>query len=482
MVINLKNRKNISIFFIQFLLFFLCYPNMITAMGPNEKPSGLCVKTEENPPNIILIFADDLGYGDLSCYGHPTIHTPRLDKMAQEGIRLTSFYAAASVCTPSRAGLMTGRYPVRVGMPGNLGPNSPGGLSKEEKTLGELLKGNGYKTAAFGKWHLGAVAGYMPTDRGFDEYLGILYSNDMMPPWVNTKRPLGLYRNKQMVEHPVDQTTLTRRYTDEAIRVIRESGDQPFFIYLPHSMPHLPVYASSQFNGRSKGGRYGDVIEEIDNNVGRILDALVKEGKDENTLVIFTSDNGPWRNMPPRMYTTEPVEKWHGGTTGPLRGAKATSYEGGYRVPCIIRFPGKIPSGQVSAEMASTMDLTATILKLTNTPLPEKKLDGKDLWRLLTLGSPSPRPFFHYFSGRRLDGVRDAVWKIRIAQPADGWNSPELQRGKKLKIQLELFNLRDDPYEQFDQSETYPEVVARLRGEMKRMADEIGAQLADFPE
>jgi len=355
-------------------------------------------------PNIILIFADDLGYGDLSCYGHPTIHTPRLDQMAQEGIKMTSFYAAACVCTPSRAGLLTGRYPLRVGMPGNLGPDSEGGLSKEERTLAEALKSNGYRTAAFGKWHLGAVSGYLPTDRGFDEYFGILYSNDMMPPWVNTKRPLHLYRNDQPTEEqPVDQTTITQRYTDEAIRFIKESEDQPFFIYLPHSMPHLPVYASKAFQGQSKGGRYGDVIEEIDANVGRILDVLKEEQLDENTLVIFTSDNGPWRNMPPRMFTTEPVEKWHGGSTGPLRGAKATTYEGGYRVPAIIRWPGKIPPAQVNAELATTMDIHTTILQVTDTDSPEKPLDGHDIWPLLTQNAVSPHQYYHYFRQRQLD-------------------------------------------------------------------------------
>lgn len=449
-----------------------------------EKP--VVNKTEEpatsiSKPNVILIFADDLGYGDLSCYGHPVTRTPRLDRMAQEGIKLTSFYTAASVCTPSRAGLMTGRYPVRVGMPGNLGPDSKGGLSLQERTLAEALKSNGYRTAAFGKWHLGAVPDYMPTDRGFDEYLGILYSNDMMPPWVNTKRQLRLYRNNRPTyEYPVNQTTLTKRYSEEAIRVIRESGDQPFFIYLPHAMPHLPIYASSEFSGRSKGGRYSDMIEEIDAYVGRILDVLKEEGKEDNTLVIFTSDNGPWRNMPPRMYNTQPVEKWDGGTTGPLRGAKATSYEGGQRVPCIIRWPGKIPAGQVSSAITTTMDLHATILELTGTPVPEKKLDGKDIWRLLTNDAPSPHPYFHYFNHKRLEGVRDAEWKLRIGVPADGWTSPELQRGKELTIELELFNLKRDPYEQFNVAADHPEIVERLQTEMKRMAEDIGATLLEY--
>ena len=398
-----------------------------------------------SPPNIILIFADDLGYGDLSIYGHPTIYTPRLDEMAREGIKMTSFYAAAPVCTPSRAALMTGRYPLKVGMPGNLGPDSPGGLSRDERTLAEALKEQGYRTAAFGKWHLGAVPGFMPTDRGFDEYLGILYSNDMMPPWVNTERPLHLYRNDQPTEEqPVDQTTITQRYTDEAIRFMQESGNDPFFIYLPHSMPHMPVYASAEFSGRSKGGRYGDVIEEIDANVGRILDKLKELKKDQNTLVIFTSDNGPWRNMPPRMYNTEPVEKWHGGTTGSLYGAKATTYEGGQRVPAIIRWPGVIPPNQVSAEIATTMDLHATILNITGASAPAKPLDGKNILSLLKGKSGSPHEYFYYFSGRRLRGIRSAEWKLRIGPFRDGWTSPELATGNE-PLMMDLFNMKKRP-------------------------------------
>ena len=481
---NLKLKLSLIKILGQSLLLLVLFLPIIAAQPKaNLEEESAILKSEDKkkPPNIILIFADDLGYGDLSCYGHPTIHTPRLDKMAQEGMKMTSFYAAASVCTPSRAGLLTGRYPVRIGMPGNLGPESKGGLSKEERTLAEALKSNGYRTAAFGKWHLGAVPGYMPTDRGFDEYLGILYSNDMMPPWVNTERPLHLYRNDQPTkELPVDQTTLTERYTDEAIRFIKASNDQPFFIYLPHAMPHLPVYASKKFQGKSKGGRYGDVIEEIDANVGRILDVLKVEGLEDNTLVIFTSDNGPWRNMPPRMYTTEPVEKWHGGTTGPLRGAKATSYEGGYRVPALLRWPGKIPPAQVSAEIATTMDLHATILKLTGTSAPKKALDGKDLWPLLTQNAASPHQYYHYFTHKRIDGVRDATWKIRVAPEADNWISPELQE-RNLPAKLELFNLKDDPFEHFDQSENFPAEVSRLRAEMERMAKELGANIMIAP-
>ena len=316
-------------------------------------------------PNIVLFYVDDLGYGDLSGYGHPNNYTPRLDKLALEGAKLTGFYTAASVCTPSRASLLTGRYPIRFGMARNEGPDTRGGMPAEEVTLAEALKEVGYRTAAFGKWHLGSVDGHFPTQHGFDEYFGILYSNDMMPPWVNTERPLHLYRNTEPTdEYPVDQTTLTKRYTEETIRFIKEGGDEPFFVYVPHAMPHLPIYASNDFEGTSQGGLYGDVIEEIDWSVGQVLDALDEEELSNNTIFIFTSDNGPWNMLPPRMYETEEVEKWHAGTQGPFRGSKASSWDGGHRVPFIIRWPGQIPAGIHRTAMATNMDLYTTLINI----------------------------------------------------------------------------------------------------------------------
>ena len=420
------------------------------------------------PPNVILIFADDLGYGDLSSYGHPTIHTPRLDRMAQEGIRLTSFYTAAPVCTPSRAGLLTGRYPIRFGMPGNLGPDSPGGLPQSVTTLGEIFQQQGYRTACYGKWHLGSVSGHFPTEHGFDEYLGILYSNDMMPPWVNTERPLNLYRNTTPTdEYPVDQTTLTERYTEAAVQFIKASGDQPFFVYLPHAMPHLPVSTSPKFAGTSKGGRYGDVIETLDWSVGRLLDVLKEERLDDNTLVIFTSDNGPWNLMPPRMYNTEPVELWDAGTEGPLRGSKASTWEGGLRVPCILRWPGKIPPNQWSAEVTTTMDLYPTLANLIGASLaPEESLDGQDIMPLLQGQSAPPPRYIYYYMVDRLEGIRDQSWKLLI--------KPET---KEEPVKHMLFHLGRDPYERFDVAADHPDVVERLTNALQAFAQETGAKV-----
>ena len=325
----------------------------------------------QDPPNFIIIFADDLGYGDLGSYGHPTIRTPNLDRMAHEGQKWTNFYAGASVCTPSRAALLTGRLPVRSGMASNkhrvLFPDSKNGLPASEITLAEQLKTVGYRTACIGKWHLGHKEQYLPTNNGFDYYFGIPYSNDMdkvtdMPYWeywqqkddaIKTEHfNVPLLRNTKTVERPADQHTITRRYSEETVSFIKKNKDRPFFVYLAHNLPHIPLFASKEFTGTSERGLYGDVVEEIDAGVGMILKALEKEGLDKNTIVVFTSDNGPWLPF-----------KLNGGSAGLLRAGKGSTWEGGMREPGIFWGPGRIKQGVIT-DPGSTLDLFTTFSKM----------------------------------------------------------------------------------------------------------------------
>ena len=434
-----------------------------------------CSQAEEpvtSPPNIVLFFADDLGYGDLGCYGHPTIRTPNLDRLASEGVRFTSFYAAASSCTPSRAALLTGRYPLRAGLPNVLGPDSEIGLSSEEITLASALKEKGYRTKAIGKWHLGhAKDEFFPTSHGFDEYFGLLYSNDMMPPWVQTQKPLQLWRNTEPVEYPVEQSTLTTRYTEEAVKFIRESASDPFFLYLAYSMPHVPIHTREDFQGKSRAGLYGDVIETIDWSTGEVLRTLSQTGVAQNTLVVFTSDNGPWLDMPPRMFQEGIVKPWHAGSPGPfIRGAKATSFEGGFRVPAIMKWVGRIPQQQTYREIATTMDIFATLAKAGGAELPANhSLDGIDLAPILARGEgPSDREFL-YFSGRRLSAIRIGKWKLRI----EGGTGADSAAEEGIVVQL--FDLEVDPAERYNVAELHPETVAKLRDRMEAAAKEVPA-------
>ena len=433
-----------------------------------------CSRKRTGPPNIVLLFADDMGYGDLSCYGHPTIKTPFLDQMAREGIRMTSFYSTAALCSPSRAAMLTGRYPLRCGMPYVLGPDSENGLPESEITMADALKKAGYRTMAIGKWHIGHVKKeFMPTSRGFDAYYGLLYSNDMMPPWVKTEKPLQLYRDLEPIEHPVEQETLTERYTDEAVKFIKSAKGGPFFLYLPYTMPHLPVRASEKFSGTSRAGLYGDVIETIDWSAGKILQTLKELGLDNNTLVLFTSDNGPWCNMPPRMLH-EGIEKWHAGTPGILRGAKGTTYEGGHRVPGIARWPGVIPAGQVTAEPANTMDLFTTILKVCGADVPDDRvIDGLDILPLLKGQAKSPMKEFYYMAGYRLQAVREGKWKYRLTNPAGDKNK---RAGKPLR---ELYDLDADPSEKYNVVDRHPDLAAKLDQKLKAMAKELKANIAE---
>jgi arylsulfatase A len=434
------------------------------ALAPSGKMRAQAAEAEGRPPNIIIVFTDDMGYGDLGSYGHPTIHTPHLDRMAAEGQRWTSFYSAASVCTPSRAALLTGRLPVRNGMASDrrrvLFPDSKGGLPRSEITIARALQEVGYATACIGKWHLGHLEEFLPTSHGFDYYFGIPYSNDMDNVsgighfQANYPEPeveyfnVPLMRNTQIIERPADQTTLTRRYTEEVVGKIEEYRDQPFFIYYPQTFPHVPLFVSEDFRGRSEGGLYGDVIEEIDWSVGQIREALDRLGLAHNTLVVFTSDNGPW--LPFRE---------HGGLAGPLRDGKGTTWEGGMRVPAIFWWPGKIEPA-VIREIGCTLDLFNTALSIAGLDIPEDRtIDGYDLSPTLFGSGEHPRDEMLYYRGTQLYAVRQGPWKAHfVTQGAYQGGAARQQHDPP-----QLFHLGHDVPERFNRSDEFPEVIERIK-------------------
>ncbi|MCK5001201.1 MAG: sulfatase, partial [Anaerohalosphaera sp.] len=359
----------------------------------------------KNKPNFIIIFTDDQGYNDVGCFGSPNIKTPNIDRMAREGIRLTSFYAQ-TVCGPSRASLMTGCYPLRLAKRNNQVDIHPY-LHTKEVTVAEILKNAGYATGCFGKWDLAGHtqtkydSNLLPTKQGFDYFFGTPTSNDSF---------VTLIRNEKVIEQKADMNTLTRRYTDEAINFIHNHHDKPFFVYVPHSMPHTKLGASERFKGKSERGLYGDVIEEIDWNTGRILDCIKELGLDKNTYVIFTSDNGPWW-----------IQKDHGGSAFPLRGAKTSTWEGGFRVPCILRAPGNIPAGTVCDEITSTMDILPTLASLAGTDIPaDRVIDGHNITSLIhgRKGAKSPTRAFFYYANTHLQAVRSGKWKLHLPRQA----------------------------------------------------------------
>ncbi len=432
----------------------------------------------EAPPNFVLIFTDDQGYQDVGCFGSPDIKTPNLDRMAQQGMKFTDFYCGAPVCSASRAALLTGCYCARVSVTGVLFPRHREGLNPEEETIADVLKPLGYNTACVGKWHLGHHPEFLPTSQGFDSYYGIPYSNDMtIDPQMRladdivlregmtverlrNEKPrrdwVPLMRDEEVVEYPCDQTTLTKRYTEEAVRFIADNKDEPFFLYLPHTMPHIPLFASDGFRGKSKKGIYGDTIEEIDWCVGEILKALKDAGIDDNTLVVFTSDNGPWLS-----------KGAHGGCALPLRDGKFTTYEGGMREPCIMRFPGRVPAGTVCSELAATIDLLPTFATLAGAKIPtDRVIDGKNIWPLMAgqAGAKGLRENYFY----RGMAVRQGKWKLHLkvrstvkSQPA----GPVPQ----------LYDLSADISETNNLADENPEIVDRL----KKLIEEHNQEIAE---
>ncbi len=395
----------------------------------------------KNQPNILMVYADDLGYGDFSCYGSSMIRTPRIDRLAQEGTRFTNGYAGAVVCTPSRAALLTGRVAPRVGLPRVLFPEDENGLSADERTLPEYLKSAGYTTTCVGKWHLGAKPEHNPTKHGFDHFFGALYSNDM--------KPFELWRDDRVVEQDVDQSTLTRRYTEEAIAALDRAGDQPFFIYLAETMPHIPLSVEPRFESVSEAGLYGDVIQALDHYIGVLLDALHKRDLERDTIVIVSSDNGPW---------------FEGSTSG-LRGRKIYTYEGGMRVPFIVRWPGVTPANQVSDQPVSVIDLLPTLCAYAGVePDPEVTLDGSDIRSVLEGANTAERAPIYFYDdlGETLDAVRDGRWKLHVRRH----NDDERQLP-------ELYDLERNPQESYNLAERHPAVVRRL----ERLIEEFVADV-----
>jgi len=418
-----------------------------TACAATSPPSKAASTGAGRLPNIVIIFADDLGYGDLGCYGHPTIRTPNLDRMATEGRKLTQFYSAAPVCTPSRAALLTGRLPIRNGMCSDkrrvLFPKSAGGLQQSEITIALALKTKGYATGCIGKWHLGHLPKYLPMRHGFDSYYGVPYSNDM--------KPCPLMRGEEVLEEPTDQTQLTRRYAEEAVKYIEQNKDRHFFLYLAHNFPHVPLFASRKFKDGSPRGLYGDVVEEVDWSVGEVLGALRRLGLAENTLVLFTSDNGPWL-----------TQRLNGGSAGLLRDGKGSTWEGGMREPCIAWWPGKIAPGTVSTGMASTMDIFNTALALAGVEVPkDREIDGVNMLPLL-LGGESQRNLMIFYRDAQFYALRKGPWKIHLTTQA-GYNDKPVEHDPPL-----LFHLEHDPSERFDVAKEHPDVVADLLKEVER--------------
>jgi arylsulfatase A-like enzyme len=434
-------------------------------------PPATC-DTGQRPPNIVIVYADDLGYADIGCFGAKGYATPNIDRLAAAGVRFTDFYVAQAVCSASRTALLTGCYPNRIGILGALGPNARHGIHADEWTIAEVLKTRGYATAIYGKWHLGHHEQFLPTQHGFDDYFGLPYSNDMWPWHPTAKFPdLPLVAGTRTIELNPDQTQLTTWYTERAVRFIEANRERPFFLYVPHAMPHVPLFVSDNFSGRTERGLFGDVIAEIDWSVGQLLATLDRHGLTENTLVVFTSDNGPWLS-----YGN------HAGSAGPLREGKGTSFDGGVRVPCVMRWPGKIPAGSVCREPAMTIDILPTLARAAAAELKlNHAIDGRDITPLLTdpARAKTPHDALYFYWGQELQAVRSGKWKLHFphnyrslagAPGADGKPGPYADR----MIELSLFDLESDIGESRNIADQHSEVVERLKQLADRARDDLG--------
>lgn len=448
-------------------IFLLVIVQFLVACNPT-------VKEEKGLPNVVIIFTDDQGYGDIGSFGATGFETPNLDKMASEGMRFTNFYSAQPVCSASRAGLLTGCYPNRIGITGALFPHHEIGLSDGELTIAEMLKEKGYATAIFGKWHLGHHEQFLPLQHGFDEYTGVPYSNDMWPINLDdTKSPPGTGRGDypdlplvegnetiELITSFAGQDKLTTLNTEKAVDFIIRNKNNPFFLYVPHSMPHVPLGVSDKFRGKSEQGMYGDVMMEIDWSVGQIMEALKVNGLEDNTIVIFNTDNGPWLN-----YGN------HAGSSGGLREGKTTSWEGGQRVPCIVKWPGNVSEGVVCNKLASSIDFMPTLASIVGGVLPEHKIDGlniMDLWKGNFQAEPREE-FYYYFGKNNLNGVRKGNWKLVYPHTYASYEATVPKNdghgGRRIKMKvdsLELYNLIRDPGERYNVIDLYPEILAEL--------------------
>jgi len=443
-------------------------------------PAAVAQAPDQRLPNVVIVFTDDQGYQDVGCFGSPDIDTPNLDQMAAEGMRFTNFYVSQAVCSASRAALMTGCYNVRVGILGALGPSAKHGINADEMTIAEVVKQRDYATAIYGKWHLGHHPKFLPTRHGFDDYFGLPYSNDMWPyhPTATHFPALPLIEGEKTINDNVtaeDQTQLTTWYTERAVRFIEQNKDRPFLVYVPHSMPHVPLFVSDKFKGKSKRGLYGDVISEIDWSVGQILKTLKRLDLDDNTLVIFTSDNGPWLSYGD-----------HAGNALPLREGKGTMFDGGCREACIMRWPAKIPAGKTCDELTATIDILPTVAQIVGVELPQDRIiDGRSILPLMTAqaGAKTPHEAYYYYYGTQLQAIRSGKWKLhfphgyRTMAGRPGGTGGKPSKYSQDKIGLELFDLDSDIGETTNLAEKHPDVVTRLQALADVAREDLGDSL-----